>query len=74
MVTVIAFLCALSLSPAQCGRNNAVDVITLPATDDEESCLRDAQMTLAGLAIQPDAGHRWVIKCGRGNQGRGPVG
>jgi hypothetical protein len=50
MISVVAFLCALSVS------------------------LRDAQATLAGLAIRADAGHRWIVKCARSNRGLGPVG
>jgi hypothetical protein len=74
MVSVVAFLCALALSPSECSRATAVDVIALPAAPDEASCLRDAQVTLAALAIRADSAHRWIVKCGRGNQGLGPVG
>jgi hypothetical protein len=74
MVSVVVFLCALALSPSECSRATAVDVIALPAAPDEEACMREAQTTLAGLAIRADAEHQWVIKCGRGNDGLGPVG
>ncbi len=74
MVSVIAFLCALAVSPSECGRATAVDVIALPAAPDEQSCMRHAQMTLAELAIRADAEHRWIVKCSRSNQGLGPVG
>ena len=74
MVSVIAFLCALALSPSECSRATAIDVIALPPAPDRESCLRIAQTTLAGLAIHADAQHRWIVKCGSSNQGMGPVG
>jgi hypothetical protein len=74
MVSVVVFLCALALSPSECSRATAVDVIALPAAPDEQACLREAQSTLADLAIRADTEHRWIIKCGRGNDGLGPVG
>ena len=74
MISVVAFLCALALSPAQCSRATAVDVIALPAAPDRESCMRTAQVTLAELAVRADDQHRWIVKCGSGNDGRGPVG
>jgi hypothetical protein len=74
MISVVAFLCALSLSPAECGRTTAVDVIALPDAANELMCLRDAQTTLAALAIRADAEHRWIVKCARSNRGLGPVG
>jgi hypothetical protein len=55
-------------------RATAVDVIALPAAPDKESCMRDAQFTLAELAVRADSEHRWIVKCGSGNQGLGPVG
>ena len=74
MVSVVVFLCALALSPSECGRDTAVDVIALPPVPDEQACLLTAETTLAELAIQADPDHRWIIKCGRGNDGLGPVG
>jgi hypothetical protein len=74
MISVVAFLCALALSPAQCSRATAVDVIALPAAPDKESCLRNAQFTLAELTVRADAEHRWIVKCGSGSQSLGPVG
>jgi hypothetical protein len=74
MVSVVVLLCALALSPSECSRATAVDVIALPAAPDEQACLHAAQATLAELAVHADAGHRWIIKCGRGNDGMGPVG
>ena len=49
-------------------------VIALPAAPDEQACLHAAQATLAELAVRADSEHRWIIKCGRGNDGLGPVG
>jgi hypothetical protein len=66
MIPVVAFLCALALTPAQCSRATAVDVIALPAASDRESCMRDAQFTLAELAVHADPEHRWIVKCGSG--------
>ena len=74
MISVAAFLCALSVSPADCSRTTAVDVITFPESPNELACMRDAQMTLAELAIRADADHRWIVKCTRSNRGLGPVG
>jgi hypothetical protein len=74
MVSVVVFLCALALSPSKCSRATAVDVIALPPAPDEMACMREAQATLADLAIRADTEHRWIIKCGRGNDGLGPVG
>lgn len=69
MISVVAFLCALSLGPAECGRDTAVDVITLPAASSTGDCIHDAQATLATLAILADAEHRWIIKCRQGEAG-----
>jgi len=74
MISVVAFLCALALSPAECSRATAIDVIALPAAPSTEACMRTAQATLAELAIRADDQHRWIVKCGSGNQGTGPVG
>jgi hypothetical protein len=65
MVSVVAFLCALSISPTDCDRASAVDVITFPEAAAERLCLHEAQATLATLAIRADADHRWIVKCGR---------
>lgn len=69
MISIIAFLCALSVGPAECGRDTAVDVITLPAAASDMDCMRDAQVTLAALAIRADPEHRWVVKCSQGGAG-----
>ena len=74
MITVVAFLCALAVSPSECSRTTAVDVIALPASPSELACMQDAQMTLAELAIRADADHRWIVKCSRSNVGLGTVG
>ncbi len=74
MVSVVAFLCALALSPSECSRATAIDVIALPAAPNDLVCMQGAQMTLAELAIRADAEHRWIVKCSRSNQGLGPVG
>jgi hypothetical protein len=71
MISVIAFLCALSVGPAECGRTTAVDVIAFPDARNELMCMRDAQATLAELAIRADAEHRWIVECSRS---LGPVG
>lgn len=74
MISVVAFLCALSVGPAECGRDTAVDVITLPTADSDIDCMRDAQATLAALAICADAGHRWVVKCSSSSGDPGSAG
>lgn len=65
MIGVVAFLCALNVSPVECDRATAVHVLTFPAARNELVCRRDAQLTLAQLAIKADADHRWVVKCQR---------
>lgn len=62
-MTVIALLCALALSSADCRRDTAVDVMVLGDADNEIACALGAQMTLAQLAIRADAEYRWIIKC-----------
>lgn len=73
MVSVIAFLCAVSIAPAYCGRDNAVDVLTFPAAPNELVCMRDSQITLASLAITADRLHYWQVRCVR-TIGKGTVG
>lgn len=74
MISVVAFLCALSVGPAECGRDTAVDVITLPAAATAIDCMRDSQVTLAALAIRADADHRWVVKCSSSSGDPGSAG
>ena len=62
-MTVLALLCALTLSPADCRRDTATDVLILGHADNEIACALGAQATLAQLAIRADDGHRWIIKC-----------
>lgn len=62
-MTVIALLCALALSSADCNRSTAIDFMRLGEAPNAIQCLMGAQMTLAQLAIRADAAHRWIIKC-----------
>lgn len=64
-VSVVAFLCAISIARPDCGRANAIDVLTFPAAPNELACMRDAQVTLAELAIRADAEHYWKVTCSR---------
>ena len=64
MVSVVVFLCALALSPSECSRATAVDVIALPAAPDEQACLRDG-------AVDPRrAGHPRRRRASLGHQVR----
>lgn len=62
-MTVIALLCALSLSLADCRRDTAVDVIPLGEAPNAIMCAFYGQATLAQLALRADADHRWIVKC-----------
>jgi hypothetical protein len=73
-IAVVAFLCAVSIPHAECGRDTAIDVLTFPPAQSELTCLRDSMQTLADLAIQPREGERWVVKCTRTEIGRESVG
>jgi hypothetical protein len=74
MISVIAFLCALSVSPAECNRASAVDVITFPESANELTCMQDAQVTLASLAVRADSEHYWKVLCSHSNRGMAAVG
>ena len=73
MIAVFAFLCSVNLAPVDCTRETAMDTMTLGNADNIIVCQMGAQMTLAGLAIRPGPGERWVIKCQLINIGN-PVG
>ncbi len=72
MMNVIAFLCAAAISPVDCNRTTAADVIPMGESANELTCIADAQTTLAALAIRSDAQHYWKITCQR--EGRADVG
>lgn len=59
----VAFLCAVTVSTADCSRDTAVDVLPLGHADNEMQCLMGAQMTLAQLAVRSDDAFRWVVRC-----------
>jgi hypothetical protein len=63
MISVYALLCAAALSRADCTTDTAIDVIRMPDATNELACARDSMMTLASLAIQPQAGEYWKIIC-----------
>ena len=63
MVSVYALLCLASLSPHECTNDTAIDVMRLPDDYSELACLRDSEITLAGLAIQPQKGEYWKVVC-----------
>ncbi len=65
MVSVYALLCAGTLLRNECTTATAIDVIRLPDAYTELTCLRDSMVTLAPLAIQPEAGEYWKIVCAR---------
>jgi hypothetical protein len=69
MVSVYALLCAATLLRGECTPVTAIDVIRLPDADNELACLRDSLMTLAGLAIQPQASEYWKVVCSNGGGG-----
>jgi hypothetical protein len=74
MISVIAFLCALSISPAECNRASAIDVVTFPESVNELTCMLDAQTTLASLAVRADEEHYWKVLCTHSNRGMAAVG
>jgi hypothetical protein len=63
MVSVFALLCAATVARSDCSVGNAIDVLRLPDTANELSCLQDTMATLASLAIQPGSGEYWKIVC-----------
>jgi hypothetical protein len=63
MVSVYALLCAATLLRSECTTATAIDVIRLPDANNELACLRDSMLTLAPLAIQPEAGEYWKVVC-----------
>jgi hypothetical protein len=65
MVSVYALLCAATLLRSECTTATAIDVIRMPDADNELACLRESMVTLAPLAIQPEAGEYWKIVCAR---------
>lgn len=67
---VVAFLCAIAVAPADCTRATAIDVIPMGESANELTCMMEGQMTLAGLALQADADHRWIVKCVRSSIGK----
>ena len=70
MITVLALLCATSLSHAQCDRASAQDFIYLGKASSIIECQMASQMTLANLAIEAGEGYRWVVKCTRTSIGK----
>jgi hypothetical protein len=73
-VFVIALLCSMSLSPRECDRTTALDVLTFPPAESELTCMRDAMQTLADLAIQPHDGEFWKVVCVRSSIGKANIG
>jgi hypothetical protein len=63
MVSVYALLCAATLLRSECTTATAIDVIRMPDADNELACLRNSMMTVAPLAIQPEAGEYWKVVC-----------
>lgn len=74
MMLVTAFLCALSILPADCGRDNAIVVEVLGEAPNEIVCQRDSQMTLASIAIAAGEDFYWKVSCTRSNRGMGVIG
>ena len=65
MVSVVALLCAATITQSDCGVDNAIDVIRLPDATSELNCVQGAMATLASLAIPPANGEYWKIMCAR---------
>jgi len=63
MVSVVALLCAAGIAPADCTRENAIDVVAISNAPDELSCMRDSMMTLASLAVRPEPDAYWKVLC-----------
>lgn len=72
MLMVVAYLCAATLQPQECSRQNAIDVVPLGESRSELTCVQDAQATLAQLALRAGEGAYWVVRCSR--EGRADVG
>ena len=64
-LSVLALLCAATLAPSECDRSNATDVIALGQSANEIACMRDAQETLAALAIRSGPDAYWLVRCER---------
>lgn len=65
MFSVVALLCSVSLEPSACTRDTAIDSIPLGPAASVADCYMAAQMTLAGLAIEPGRDVYWLIRCER---------
>ena len=63
MVSVYALLCAASVLRSDCTNDTAIDVIRLPDDYSELACLKDSEIVLAALAIQPQNGEYWKVIC-----------
>jgi hypothetical protein len=63
MVSVYALLCLATLSRNECTNDTAIDVIRLPDAYSELACMRDSEIILAGLAVQPQRGEYWKVVC-----------
>jgi hypothetical protein len=63
MVSLVALLCAAGIARSDCSPDNAIDVIPLPAADNEMICLQQSMMTLAALAIRAGPGEYWKVVC-----------
>lgn len=76
MFQVLILICSMSLAPADCQRNSAVDVIQGPQADNVAMCGLHGQAYLAEIAL--GARHRddeYVkISCTRTTIGTGNVG
>jgi hypothetical protein len=60
---VIALLCAAGIAPADCTRDNAIDIVAMGHADNELSCMRERMATLAALAVQAGSNEYWKVVC-----------
>jgi c-di-AMP phosphodiesterase-like protein len=68
MVSVVALLCAAGIAPAECTKDNAIDVIAMSQAPNELLCIQDSMMALASLAIQAAPNEYWKVVCVSGRE------
>ena len=63
MVSIVALLCTAAIARSECTKENAIDIVQMPAVADELSCMRDSMTTLASLAIRAGPDEYWKVVC-----------
>ena len=65
MFKVLILVCAMNLTPQDCERGNAIDVIVGPTASNELTCGFSAQAYIASTALAPTDGNYLKIQCMR---------